>query len=167
MANEKGQVEMWDIGSTKQVASYKVSQLPVRSIAISKDGKKIVAGCHDGNVAVLGVEDNGFTEIQKFQAHDDALLRVEISPDNSCFATTSADSTAKLWDFESCALKHKLADPEQKKWVWDAAFTPDSKFVCTGGTDKFYRTWSCESGEMLNSSNGGHTKGITALAIYA
>ena len=165
-ANEKGQVEMWDIASTEMIASHKVSQLPVRSIAINGDGTRLVAGCHDGNVFILGIEDGGITEVQHFLAHDDALLTVAVAPDSGSFVTTSADSTAKLWDFGSCTLRHALSHPEQKRWVWDAAFTSDGKFVCTGGTDKVYRTWNCETGAMVFASDGGHSKGITALAIY-
>lgn len=165
-ANEKGQVEMWDIAEAKVIVQHKVSQLPVRSIAITGDGSKIIAGCHDGNVCVLSTEGGGLTEIRQFRAHEDALLKLAVSPDGSSFVTTSADSTAKLWDLNSCTLKHQLSERDQKKWVWDAAFTSDGKFVCTGGTDKMCRTWNAETGELMYSSDCGHTKGITALAIY-
>lgn len=166
-ANERGQVEMWDVAQGKTIAVKKICQLPVRSIALSKDGNKLVAGCHDGHVAILSVEESGLTEVHRFSAHDAELLKVELSPDNSCFVTTSADSTAKLWDFGNYNLRHVLSSPDQKKWIWDAAFTPDSQFVLTGGTDKSYRTWNCQSGQMVFSHDQSHQKGITAVAILA
>ncbi|OHT01341.1 WD repeat-containing protein wat1 [Tritrichomonas foetus] len=165
-ANEKGQVEMWDTSTFKSITSIKLSQLPVRSISLSSDGTKLVAACQDGNAFVLNVTSEGLTELNKFKAHTDVIIQCAISPDQQTFVTTSADSTAKLWDLNSCELKYTLAEQNQKKWVWDAAYTNDSKFVVTGGTDKAYRTWDVQTGSMVFKNDSSHSKGITALAIF-
>jgi G protein beta subunit-like protein len=45
--------------------------------------------------------------------------------------TTSSDKTAKLWDVEDeFNMKHSLA--VHTAWVWDCAFSGDSKYVVTG-----------------------------------
>lgn len=202
-ANEKGQVEMYDTKSStnKVLATIKVSQLPVRSIALSQDNKRLIAACHNGNVFILGINLPGssgstsstsspspaspslssasaissssssslsntvFTEISHFEAHKDVILRCAISPDQRLFITTSADSTSKLWDFDNYQLKFTLTEPTQEKWIWDAAFTRDSQFVVTAGTDKICRTWSTQDGKKV-ASNNSHSKGITALALF-
>lgn len=169
-ANEKGQIEMWDTdpSQTKPIKTVKLSQLPIRSIDLSQDGKVLIAACHDGNVFVLDVnyqDQSLFTERAKFTAHHDVILKCAIAPDLSTFVTTSGDSTAILWDMKTLQIKFKLEDPKQTKWVWDAAYTRDSKYVVTAGTDKTYRTWSTETGQKEYSNDSSHSKGITALAI--
>jgi len=164
--NEKGEVELWDIGSAKKITEKRVSPLAVRSVALSHDGTRLVVGCHDKHALVLSVGGGDeFAELHRIAAHTDTLLRVAVSGDDSLFVTTSADSSAKLWSLATGALVHELRHADQKKWVWDAAFTNDARFVVTGGTDRVYRTWSCETGEMTFVNDGMHTKGITALAI--
>ncbi|KAK8886933.1 hypothetical protein M9Y10_037967 [Tritrichomonas musculus] len=201
-ANEKGQVEMYDTKSTmnKAIATIKLAQPPIRSIALSQDNKRLIAACHDGTLFVLGINlsassgstssnsspspaspalsttnissssssslsNSIFTEICRFEAHNDVILRCAISPDQKTFITTSADSTAKIWDFENYQLKFTLTDPTQEKWIWDAAYTRDSQYVVTAGTDKTCRTWSLKDGTKVASSNS-HSKGITALALF-
>jgi G protein beta subunit-like protein len=167
-ANEKGHVELWDVRATDHpVASRRVCPLPVRSIAWPRSGPGLIAGCHDGTVCIIDVRDDGFGESKQFRAHDQTLLRVALAPDESAFVTTSADSSAKLWSIANFAQNiFVLKEPEQAKWVWDAAFTADSRFVCTAGTDKSFRTWDCRNGELLWKNGEAHSKGITAIAIY-
>jgi G protein beta subunit-like protein len=162
--NEKGIVELWDIEKPEPLlGEFKASQLPVRSIA--GHGTSLAVGCHDGSLVLLRVEENSFTQIARTTAHSDVLLRVLVSPDHAMLVTTGADSIAKLWKFdESLALLQELKCPEQKKWVWDAAFTPDSLYVCTGGTDKYYRTWECATGRRVYQSQM-RAKGFTAIAL--
>jgi hypothetical protein len=51
-----------------------------------------------------------------------------------------------------------LQEPAQVKWVWDAAFTV--------GTNQFFGTWDCRTGELLWKNGEAHSKDITAIAIY-
>ena len=163
--NEKGSLEQWDVRTQSLTHSLRISSLPIRSISQSRDGLKIVCGCQDGNVVIVSNDGTKFTEVHKFKAHDDVILRCALSPNEQTFVTTSADSTAKLWNFSDYSHKFTLTDATQKKWVWDAAFTSDSRHVVTGGTDKTYRTWDVESGAKVYSNESAHTKGITAVAI--
>jgi G protein beta subunit-like protein len=167
-ANERGQVDLWDVRATDHpVASRRVGQLPVRSIAWPRSGAGLIAGCHDGTVCIIDVRDDGFGDSRQFRAHDQTLLRIALAPDESAFVTTSADSSAKLWSLATFGQNlFVLQDADQVKWVWDAAFTNDSRFVCTAGTDKFFRTWDCQTGKLLWKNGEAHSKGITAIAIY-
>lgn len=184
VANERGEVELYDAQSDLNniVDSIKLSESPVRSIALSVNNERLIAACHDGVICVLAIDYSStskilenkiarssssftvFSELAKFQAHDNVILRCIISPDQKTFVTTSADSTAKIWDFNNYSELFKLADSSIKKWVWDAAYTADSKFIITGGTDKICITWDVSNGQKV-SSKELKTKGITALTI--
>lgn len=184
--------------------SINLSNLPIRSIALAKDDQRLVVACHDGNVYIVlvGPQSNlasatnsgaqvsmasGSTSSDIFRpklikdteikrAHDDVILRVVISPDQNTFITTSADSSAKIWNFSKEAgysdkPKFILKERSQCGWVWDASFTNDSKYVVTGGDDCIVRKWSTETGQLifktyLDERSRSIIKQITALTIY-
>jgi G protein beta subunit-like protein len=164
--DDKGSLELWDIRAPdKPVLQLRISQSSVRSLAICRDGTRVIAACHDGKVVILNSSPEALTEATSFQAHKEPPLRVVIAPDESTFVTTSADSSAKLWNFADCTEIGQLKEPGQDKWVWDAAYArPDC--VVTVGTDKFARTWDCNTRQCVHSSKDGHAKGIIACAIW-
>ena len=142
-----------------------ISQVPVRSIAVTSDDKTVIAACQDRNTVILNM-DNEIKEVHRSEFHNDIQLRVVLSPNEKTFVTTSADSTAKIWSMENFQLLHALSDPDQKKWIWDAAYTKDSACVVTGGTDKSIRLWNVNDGHLYRDHVLGiHNKGITALTI--
>jgi WD40 repeat protein len=79
------------------VHSRRGAQTPVRSLAIARDGCRIVAGCHDGHALIVRVTPDAIVDEANVAAHDEPILRVAIAPDEQTFVTTSADSSAKLW----------------------------------------------------------------------
>lgn len=47
-------------------------------------------------------------------------------------ATTSADQIARIWKTEDFSLYRQLKVDGGQRWVWDASFTNDSKYLVTG-----------------------------------
>jgi WD40 repeat protein len=164
--DEKGCLELWDTRAPERAALHRrISQSPVRSLALSRSGARLIAACHDGRVIFVSASPEALTEDASFAAHAEPPLRVVIAPDERTFVTTSADSSAKLWEFPSGAPRFVLKEAAQDKWVWDAAYArPDC--VVTVGTDKCARTWDCNTGECVHSSREAHAKGIIACAIW-
>lgn len=163
--NDKGEIAAWSTKERKLIHTLRISQQPIRSIATSKKSNKIIALCQDGNCFALAINDDEIKKIKQFQVHHDVPLRCVISPDENMFVTTSADSTAKLWNFNDYEYIQTLSETDQKKWIWDAAFTADSKYVCTAGTDKYCRTWNTETGEIVYKQMLHPHKGIIAIDI--
>lgn len=47
--------------------------------------------------------------------------------------TTAGDSTAKVWRTSDFKLVCELKDSENSRyWIWDTAFSADSKYLFTG-----------------------------------
>ena len=49
----------------------------------------------------------------------------------SLLATTSADSSIKIWNTADWSLRQTLT-AESQRWVWDAQFSADSNYIVTG-----------------------------------
>ena len=165
VCNEKGAVELYDVRNNERLSAYTIAQSPVRSMAITKDGTKVLAAMQNGTVHFLNIEDNkNLKHDKEFVAHKGIPLRLVISPDERYFVTTGNDSTVKLWDLQTGESAGAFETPDMTKYIWDAAFTPDSKWLCTGGTDKCARVWDVQTKELL-AHFVWHKKGITALNV--
>jgi len=77
-------------------------------------------------------------------------------------ATTSADSTAKIWD--TSTLKEEKTLVDHQHWVWDAAFSADSAYLLTGASDKTAKLWDLSQGEVARQYTG-HQKAISCIAL--
>lgn len=167
VCNEKGQLEIYDIQKSDRLASFTIASVPVRSMAVTKDGSKIYAATQDGQVHFISLkfENNvyEFTETETFEAHKGIPLRIVLSPDETMLVTTSSDSQVKMWDAATGKPAGEFT-ADIKKFVWDAAFTPDGKMLCTGGTDMIARVWDVQTKTLL-AHYEWHSKGITCLNV--
>uniref|UniRef100_A0A915PYV3 Target of rapamycin complex subunit lst8 n=1 Tax=Setaria digitata TaxID=48799 RepID=A0A915PYV3_9BILA len=119
----------------------------------------------------------GLTLQQKSKvcAHLKYALKCHYSPDYKYFSTTGADGYVHLWDvtdvtkpvkslFVALDLTKGL-HPEklESQWVWDCAFTSDSKYLFTASGCQL-RLWDLESGEVVRQYQG-HSKMISCFAF--
>jgi G protein beta subunit-like protein len=150
-ANESGFVELYDLRTQQALASVKMSDKPVRSVAVAPDGRRVIAAGQDGKIFCYGCEDGVLTERYQAQGSNDIQLRAVISPDGRSFAVTAANNTVKVWNLDNGELKQSLISSDERVWIWDAAFTQDSAKLCTGGSDGVCRVYDCENGRIENS----------------
>lgn len=163
--NEKGVIELFDLRRPSEASSsLSLANTPVRSMAATKDGQKIVAVTHDGKGYFVRIENGSLTKELDFDAHAEIPLKVTISPDEKHFVTTGSDSKVKMWGMEKAESEGEFEAADMTKYVWDAAFTPDSRMLCTGGTDKIARVWDVETHEKIGQFEW-HSKGVTALCV--
>jgi G protein beta subunit-like protein len=162
--NDHGQVEIWNANDQTLIAQHKIGTSAIRSIVAGPVPGSIVAGCIDGAAFTAVITGSEIAHIRKIQAHESPITRVAVAPNGELYATASADASTKLWDWNSGELKVKLADRNQTRWIWDVAFTADSRWVCTGGTDKVCRVWDVETGQLKRQIEW-HQKGITCITV--
>ena len=128
--------------------------------AFSKDGSVLVGGTYHGYVNFLNVNDG--TEINYFDAHDDWIRQIAISPDESKIATASDDNTVKVWDYNSHELLYTLEG--HTDYVRAVAFSPDGKLIASAGDDQTVRIWDADTGIILHVLNG-HEEWVFAVAF--
>lgn len=104
----------------------------------------------------------GLELCHEFQAHEEYLLKIAVSPDVSTIATTSADKSIKLWNTTTWELEHTLA--QHQRWVWDAVFSADSLYLVTASSDQTAKLWDLRSGEVIRNYSGRNLA-VTCVAL--
>ncbi len=126
--------------------------------AFSHDGRTLIGGTYGGYVNFRDVND-GF-ENNYFDAHDDWIRSIAISPDETKIVTASDDNTLKVWDYNSFDLLFTLEG--HSDYVRTVAFSPDGKLIASGGDDKTVRLWDANTGNLLNVLEN-HTDWVRAV----
>lgn len=79
-------------------------------------------------------------------------------------ATTSADTTVKIWSTSQYDFSLEKTLVGHQRWVWDAAFSADSAYLVTASSDHVARLWELSSGETVRQYNG-HNKAVVCCAL--
>jgi hypothetical protein len=129
---------VWDAASGTNLLMLKGHGAPIRSVAFSPDGQKIVTGSGD-KTAKLWDALNG-TNLLTLEGHSGRILSVAFSTDGKRIATGSYDQTAKVWEAangrELLTLKKGHRAP-----IRSVAFSPDGQWIATGSDDETAKVW--------------------------
>jgi WD40 repeat protein len=110
----------------------------IRSLAVSKDGKRALSGSQDGTMRLWDL-DKG-VEIKKFTPDAKGKTcwtwQVAFSPDEKqALTSTGVEGSLRLFDIEKGdeLKRYAAAEPDDKKrfWAYAADFSKDGKFVLT------------------------------------
>jgi WD40 repeat protein len=96
--------------------------------------------------------ENGGKELLTLQGHTDTIFTVSFSPDGKELATTSFDSTVKLWDAETGQELDTLAGHSDV--TTRTAFNADGSLLASSSFDGSVKVWDLETGEELYTLPG-------------
>jgi WD40 repeat protein len=102
----------------------------------------------------------GFRERNRFIGHEYSVNSASFSPDGQIIATTSGDTTAKLWSHEGKFLNTLRG---HNGTVNSVSFSPDGKTIASASFDKSVILWSRDS-ELLHTLKG-HTDTIYSVGF--
>ena len=102
--------------------------------------------------------------MRDLQAHEDYLLKCVIFPDGRLVATTSSDTTIKLWNTQTGDMDSILA--RHQRWVWDCVFSADSMYLLSASSDQSAKLWDLRSKEVVrNYVAQNNTLAVTCVAL--
>ncbi len=137
---------------TAQLAVLRGHEGPVKSIAYSPDGQRIVSGSSDKMVRVWDVLSGA--ELAIMRGHEDYVNSVTFSSDGQHILSGSEDRTVRVWDAERCTALMVLRGHEDA--VESATYSLDGQRIISGGgwKDKTVRMWDAQSGAQLAALRG-------------
>lgn len=130
----------------------------------------MVTGSQDRTIKMWQVGKSKATYTKK--AHDKDINAIDISPDDSMFASASQDRTVKIWSLEEGEVTGILRG--HRRGVWSVKFAPYSitaavvggvegtkggRMVVTGSGDRTVKLWSLTDYSCLKTLEG-HTNSV-------
>jgi WD40 repeat protein len=146
---------IWNAGSGKEVrllTRNPEADFPqthgsdVADAAFSPDGKVIVTVGTDNLAHVWDAETGKYQ--RTFRRHRSVILSVQFDPKNAhLVVTASRDWTARVWNVQTGTQVALLSQPES---VTTAAFSPDGKWIVTGGPQGITRVWDWRTHTLVS-----------------
>ncbi|MEV5358052.1 NB-ARC domain-containing protein [Streptomyces sp. NPDC052693] len=94
--------------------------------------------------------------------HTDWVTSVAISPDGTWLATTSHDTTTRIWDRATGTCTATLTGHTNR--VYSVAISPDGTWLATTSHDRTVRIWDRATG-TCTATLTGHTNRVYSVAI--
>jgi WD40 repeat protein/serine/threonine protein kinase len=137
-------VRLYETATGKPIGKPLPHKAPVRAVALSPDGTKLLSGCDDKD-KVLRLWDLASAKVERtFVGHRRKIMGVAISPDGKLGASASWDYEAQLWDLTTGKA---VGEPlRHQDLVQAIVFSPDGKTVATCGDDYTTRLWDVPTG---------------------
>ena len=133
--DDDGNINYWSLPDCELLATWKKSNTPISSLAVSPDGKWLVAG-DKNDITLFSIPDGA--EVSTTEAHSDEILTFAFTPDGRHVFSGSRDKTFKQWSIPDFALKKTV---KQDGAVNELAITPDGRFLFSGTSDRRIKLW--------------------------
>ena len=165
LASESGsQIHLWDVSSRAHRAiirrywSTTSGYIRYRSIAFSPDGRFLTRSA--GRNVLLWYAGRTYKTV--LTGHTDDVTSVAFSHDSRTLASSSVDTTVRLWDVETDTHKATFAGHTER--VVSVAFSPDGSLLASGSDDNTIILWDVASGEP-RTTIVAHTDGINDVVF--
>ncbi len=97
-------VKVWDIVEERCIRTIKAGSQVVK-IAVSLDGKKVIAGCRNGTIKVFSPKTGELLRELKGHGDGQPISGLAFTHNNEILVSGSHDGTVKFWDIESGELR--------------------------------------------------------------
>jgi WD40 repeat protein len=149
-SNPRGRALVWETATGRLVHTFAGHGNIVRSVAFSRDGKRLASGSDGVRVWDLGrgkqvrrFAQRGFVDALAFSRDGKALV--------------AGGDEVVVWDLASGAEKHRLGGDHG--WVAGVALSGDHKLLATTGDDGLVRLWDFATGDGLAQLSGHAGRG--------
>jgi WD40 repeat protein len=138
-------LKIWQATTGQLLATLIGHQSWIRSVAISPDRQTLISGGADG---VLKIWRNRLGEYlceQTMIAHDGPVLSIAFGKEGNKFATSSTDTTIKLWQVENGRIATQITNDKtlhgHSRWVKCLTYSPDGTTLVSCSQDETIKLW--------------------------
>jgi WD40 repeat protein len=154
-------VRLGEVGSGKEVQTFKAHTAGVHGVALSPDAARAVTGGDDQTLRLWDVKTG--KELQQFPGCTGIVRCVSFGLDGRQVLSGHGGSNNRivLWDVKSASVLCSLEGHE--KDVTSVAFLPDGHSILSSSMDGTLRLWDLESGKELRRMK--HPGGVHYAAL--
>ncbi|KIK79373.1 hypothetical protein PAXRUDRAFT_281757 [Paxillus rubicundulus Ve08.2h10] len=162
-SNSDKTVRIWDVEKGKQEGTSMVHEGRVYSLAVTRDGKRIVSGGEDKRIRVWDVATHEYIEWASYTGY---IFCIALSLDDRLAASGGADGKIVIREMkQNGEMKHSI---DAGDMVDSLCFSPDGeKLACAvnnySGRAFTVQVYDVESGELVLGPIKGHESYITCV----
>jgi eukaryotic-like serine/threonine-protein kinase len=157
-AGPDGIVRIWDRASGRLLSSL-LHGGEVWSIAFSSRGVWLASAGSDRTIRLWETADG--RELSVLQGHEREVWAVAFCEKDDRLVSASNDHKAKVWDPVRAKV---LFSFEHQCPLTSVAWSPDGRWIATGGGDNVIHIWDPDNGKEIRSL-AGHLGFVTALSF--
>ncbi|CAG98255.1 chromatin-silencing transcriptional regulator TUP1 [Kluyveromyces lactis] len=166
-SNSNGSSAEDGTGNQNSAASTASSDLYIRSVCFSPDGKFLATGAEDKLIRIWDLETKKI--VMTLKGHEQDIYSLDYFPSGNKLVSGSGDRTVRIWDLTTgtCSLTLSIEDG-----VTTVAVSPgEGKFIAAGSLDRTVRVWDSDTGflvERLDSENElgtGHRDSVYSVVF--
>jgi WD domain, G-beta repeat len=150
-------IRLWDARTGEARGVLEGHTADVYSVAFSRDGKKLVSGSGDKTVRTWDLEASKL--LRTFEGHSD-IVRAAVLSHDEYLATGGGNG--ELWIWTDRGPFAKFAGHTGR--VKSIAFSPDGRFLVSGGDEKVVRVWNIADTALLKTL-AGHEGPLECVAF--
>lgn len=153
-----GSVWTWDLETDRALRDTEEVTEPVRSVALSPNGRWLAFGLQGGLIARVGLQS---PSVRVWRAHNGPVYSVAFSADSQWIATGGGDARVRLWaaDTEPYARDGLSAGIGS---IWAVAFSPDGRHLAAGGDDSLLRSWDTTPSQLIPATDVSPVTSVAA-----
>ncbi|ACC84433.1 eIF2A-related protein [Nostoc punctiforme] len=147
-SDTKGDIQIWDVSTVKQLVRCRGHQHWAWSVAFSPDGRYLASASDDYLVKLWDVETGQC--LHTYQGHTYSVNAVAFSPKGNIVASCGQDLSIRLWEVAPEKLNPEvqtLVGHEGR--VWAIAFHPNGKILASCSEDYTIRLWDVATGNCF------------------
>lgn len=142
-ASHHNGVQLWDVGTGREVRRLPGHRGRVWTVAFSPDGRRLASAGSDGTVRFWDPATG--RELHVLSGHKGPVRSAPFSPDGKTLASSGEDGAIHLWEVAAGKALRSLGTHSNP--VRSVAFAPDGKRLAAGTDEHALSLWEVNSGK--------------------